>query len=237
MYRVEDVHWWYRALRALILWAWKAHAQTPSGRILDIGCGTGANLAMFNGEAVATGVDYSEAALNRCRQRGLTRLARADAGSLPFASDLFDGLLLIDVLYHRDVSNMAGALGEAERVLSPGGVLLANVPAYQWLYSSHDEAIHTGHRFTRSELVSLLRSAGLEPIRTTYWNTILFPAIALLRLWRRRSAHGTSDLAGYTDKPIARLLQGILALERAAIRIGNLPFGLSILAVARKPGG
>lgn len=235
MYRVEDVHWWYRALRSLIRAAWNTHAQTPSGWILDVGCGTGANLAMFNGEAVATGIDYSEAALKRCRQRGLTRIAQADAGALPFASDSFDGVLMMDVLYHRGVSNMAGALAEAERVLSPGGVLLANVPAYQWLYSSHDKAIHTSHRFTRSELVSLFRSAGLEPIRATYWNTVLFPAIALLRLWRRRSAHGASDLAGYTGNPIARLLQGILALERAAMRFGNLPFGLSIFAVARKP--
>lgn len=235
MYRVEDVHWWYRALRSLIRAAWKTHAQTPSGRILDVGCGTGANLAMFNGEAVATGIDYSEAALDRCRQRGLTRLARADAGSLPFASDSFDGVLMMDVLYHRDVSDMAGALVEAERVLGPGGLLLANVPSYQWLYSSHDEAIHTGRRFTRSELVSLLRSAGLEPIRATYWNTLLFPAIALLRLWRRGTVHEASDLAGYTDNLIAKLLQGILALERAAMRFGNLPFGLSIFAVARKP--
>lgn len=235
MYRVEDVHWWYRALRSLIRTAWKTHAQTPSGRILDVGCGTGANLAMFNGEAVATGIDYSEAALDRCRQRGLTRLARADAGSLPFASDSFDGVLMMDVLYHRDVSNIAGALAETERVLGPGGLLLANVPAYQWLYSSHDEAIHTGHRFTRSELVFLLRSAGLEPIRATYWNTFLFPAIALLRLWRRHSSHQGSDLEGYSDSPIAPLLQAILAVERAAMRIGNLPFGLSIFAIARKP--
>ena len=235
MYRVEDVHWWYRALRSLIRTAWKTHAQTPSGRILDVGCGTGANLAMFNGEAVATGIDYSEAALDRCRQRGLTRLTRADAGSLPFASDSFDGVLMMDVLYHRDVSNIAGALAETERVLGPGGLLLANVPAYQWLYSSHDEAIHTGHRFTRSELVFLLRSAGLEPIRATYWNTFLFPAIALLRLWRRHSSHQGSDLEGYSDSPIAPLLQAILAVERAAMRIGNLPFGLSIFAIARKP--
>lgn len=235
MYRVEDVHWWYRALRALVRWTWRTYAQTQSGAILDIGCGTGANLAMFGEETEATGVDFSEAALKRCRERGLTRLAQADAGSLPFASDAFDGVLMMDVLYHRDVSDVGGALSEAKRILSPGGVLLANVPAYRWLYSTHDEAIHTGHRFTRSELVSLLRSAGLEPIRATYWNSVLFPAIALLRLWRRQSTHEGSDLAGYEENLRARLLGGILALERAALRVGNLPFGLSIFAVARKP--
>ncbi len=232
MYRVEDFHWWYRALRALVRWTWRTHTQTVSGAILDIGCGTGANLAMINEEAEATGIDYSEAALKRCRERGLTRLAQADAGSLPFASDAFDGVLMMDVLYHRDVSDVGGALSEAKRILRPGGVLLANVPAYQWLYSTHDKAIHTGHRFTRPELVSLLRSAGLEPIRATYWNSVLFPAIALLRLWRRREG---SDLAGYKENLRTRLLGGILALERAALRAGNLPFGLSIFAVARKP--
>ncbi len=235
MFRVEDLHWWYRGLRALIQSSWNAYAPRPSGNILDIGCGTGANLALFAGENSAAGIDYSSAALERCRQRGLTRVARADAQALPFPSESFDGALMIDVLYHLDVSNKVQALSEAARVLRPGGILIANVPAYQWLYSSHDEAIHTGRRFTRRELVTLIESAGLEALRVTYWNTILFPAIAILRLWRRRVDHEASDLQGYSDNPAARVLGGILSMERAAMRLGNLPFGLSIFAVARKP--
>ena len=236
MYRVEDLHWWYRGLRALIQSSWNAYAPRPAGNILDIGCGTGANLAMFSHEASPAGIDYSSAALERCRQRGITRVARADAQALPFPSETFDGALMMDVLYHREVSNTALALTEAARVLRPEGLLLANVPAYQWLYSSHDEAIHTARRFTRRELVTLIESAGLEPVRATYWNAILFPAIAVLRLLRRRSSHEDSDLEGYSDSPVARLLSGILTVERAAMRLGNLPFGVSIFAVARKQG-
>lgn len=235
MYRVEDLHWWYRGLRGLIQSAWNAYAPRPSGNILDIGCGTGANLALFADETSAAGIDYSSAALERCRQRGLTRVARADAQALPFGSESFDGALMMDVLYHRDVSNKVHALTEAARVLRPKGILLTNVPAYQWLYSSHDEAIHTGRRFTRQELLTLIESAGLEPLRATYWNTVLFPAIAMLRLSRRHSSHQTSDLEGYSDNPAGGLLRGILAMERVAMRFVNLPFGLSIFAVARKP--
>ena len=142
---------------------------------------------------------------------------------------------MMDLLYHRDVSDTALALAEAARVLRPDGLLLVNVPAYQWLYSSHDRAIHTGRRFTRPELVALIESAGLEPLRVTYWNAILFPAIALLRLLRRNSSRQASDLEGYGGNAIARILGGILALERTAMRLGNLPFGLSIFAVARRP--
>lgn len=236
MYRVEDLHWWYRGLRALIRSSWDTHAPRSDGKILDIGCGTGANLALFSDRVSPTGIDYASAALERCRQRGLTQVARADAQALPFPSESFDGALMMDVLYHRDVSSPDLALAEAARVLRPEGLLLANVPAYQWLCSSHDKAIHTGRRFTRRELVALIESAGLEPLRVTYWNAILFPAIALLRLLRRNSADQASDLEGYSDNAIARLLGGILAVERTAMRFGNLPFGVSIFAVARKQG-
>ncbi|MCH8203624.1 MAG: class I SAM-dependent methyltransferase [Candidatus Hydrogenedentes bacterium] len=235
MYHVEDLHWWYRGLRALIRSSWETHAPRSDGKILDIGCGTGANLALFADEISAAGIDYSSAALERCQRRGLTQVARADAQALPFHSESFDGALMMDLLYHRDVSDTALALAEAARVLRPDGLLLVNVPAYQWLYSSHDRAIHTGRRFTRPELVALIESAGLEPLRATYWNAILFPAIALLRLLRRNSSRQASDLEGYGGNAIARILGGILALERTAMRLGNLPFGLSIFAVARRP--
>lgn len=235
MFRVEDAHWWYRSLRALIRTALDAHAGT--GRLLDIGCGTGANLAMLGEDFEATGVDYSPDALRNCALRGLNRVAQANALALPFASESFDLALMIDLLYHRDVSDKHAALAESARVLRPGGVLLVNVPAYEWLRSSHDEAIQTGHRFTRGEVVTLLESSGLEPLRVTYWNAALFPAIAFLRLWRRFSPHPGSDLEGYKDGFATKVLGGVLGLERTLLQFVDLPVGLSILAVARRPEG
>lgn len=236
MYRVEDTHWWYRSLRALIRSALDDHAFADAGRLLDIGCGTGGNLAMLDRDVEAAGIDCSRDALSYCSGRGLTRVAQADAHALPFPSCSFHGALMMDLLYHRGVPDKLAALAESKRVLKPGGILLVNVPAYQWLHSSHDEAIHTGHRFTRSDLLSLIESAGLESIRATYWNAALFPAIALLRLWRRYAPRPGSDLDGYKDGFAAKLLGGVLGLERGVLRHFNLPFGVSIFAVARKPG-
>lgn len=236
MFRAEDLHWWYHGLRAMIQNALPLRSSSSPRRFLDVGCGTGANLAMLAEGAHAFGMDLSPLALDRCRRRFLPYLVRAGAVELPFDSGTFDTVLMMDLLYHRDVRDKTGALTEARRVLAPGGVLLVNVPAYQWLYSSHDEAIHTGQRFTRPELRALLEAAGFEPLRITYWNTFLFPAIALLRLWRRRAPREGSDLETYRDGFVARGLRGILAAERGLMRLVDLPFGLSIFAVVRKPG-
>ncbi len=233
MHRVEDAHWWYRSLRALIRSNLDAHAGI--GSVLDIGCGTGANLAMLGEDFEATGVDYSPDALRNCAHRGLNRVAQANALTLPFSSSSFDIALMMDLLYHRDVPDKHAALAEGARVLRPGGVLLLNVPAYEWLRSSHDEAIQTGHRFTRGEVVSLLESTGLQVLRVTYWNAALFPAIALLRFWRRHSTHSGSDLEGYREGVAGKFLGGVLGLERALLRYVDLPFGVSIFAVAQRP--
>lgn len=235
MYRVEDVHWWYRGLRAMLKNALENSESPGSLGILDVGCGTGANLGLLSHLGEAIGVDISRNALRCSSARGLTSIAGADACCLPFADEHFDYVVMMDVLYHKMVPDKLGVLSEARRVLKPGGTLLLNVPAYQWLFSSHDEAIHTDKRFTRSEVRRLLQSADLAPIRVTYWNTLLFPPIVLLRLWRRGNESGESDLGGYSEGIIERTFGAILGLERLLLKLMNLPFGLSIFATARKP--
>jgi SAM-dependent methyltransferase len=231
MRAVEDVHWWYRGLRALVWHMWAAQPDKPAGLLLDIGCGTGGTLA--NAPMRGVGCDFSSDALRFCRERGQTALTRSDASSLPFRDASFTGALLLDVLYHRAVGDPAKVLREARRVLEPGGLLIVNVPAYEWLRSSHDAAIHTERRFTRAELHALLVSSGFRVEHATYWNTILFPAAAAVRLLRKAATRDTSDLADYESGPVTRLLAGALALERGVLRVMDLPFGLSVIAVAR----
>lgn len=231
MYSVEDVHWWYRGLRALVWQLWEAAPDKPKGPLLDIGCGTGGTLA--GAPRSGAGVDMSPEALRFCRERGQTLLARSDASTLPFRDAHFAGVLLLDVLYHRAVSDPAAVLREARRVLKPGGVLIVNVPAYEWLRSSHDTAIHTARRYTRPELNTLLTSSGFDVERVTYWNTLLFPAAAAVRLLRKVAGGQTSDLANYRPGFTASVLGRTLALERAVLRHTDLPFGLSVIAAAR----
>lgn len=235
MFRVEDRHWWYRGLRTIIQNAWDRHGLKEGANILDIGCGTGANLALLAPKATATGIDISTHALDRCASRGLARNVQASADALPFPAQHFDAALIIDVLYHQSVSDKQRPLEEAHRILKPGGLVFINVPAYQWLYSSHDDAIQTDRRFTRREIVTLLRAAGFNSLHATYWNTLLFPPILLARLWRKMRPTEGSDLNENTGGFLPCLFSAALAIERRLMAIAPLPFGLSIFVVARKP--
>jgi SAM-dependent methyltransferase len=234
MRQAEDFHWWYRGLRALVDDAWRRHAPEGASCWLDAGCGTGAALEAFGGNGTAYGVDASQDALALCRDRGLTRVAQASVCALPFPPETFDAVLSLDVLYHRDVPDKAAALRAMARVLKPGGLLLVNVPAYNWLRSRHDAAIHTGQRFTRPQLQHLLENNGFEVRRITYWNTLLFPPALVVRLLRQHSTAETSDLEGAREGALNRVLGAVLAVERALLRIAPLPFGLSVFATATR---
>jgi len=232
MFSVENRHWWYRGLRSLVWQTWESLPGRPEGPLLDIGCGTGGTLEGATRPAV--GIDMSGEALRFCRSRGQRALARADAAALPFAESSFAGAVMLDVLYHQAVTNPGRVLREARRVLKPGGRLIVNVPAYEWLRSSHDHAIHTARRFTRPQLHALFDSNGLAVERISYWNTFLFPAAAAVRLLRKSAAREESDLANYHHGLGAQVAGGVLDFERALMRRMALPFGLSVFAVGRR---
>ena len=234
MYRVEDRHWWYRGLRELAGAFWEKHVVEERPRVLDAGCGTGGTLAWLEKRARPFGIDFSPEALGFCRQRGLGRLTAGSVTDLPFADSSFDVAFSFDVLYHKSVQDKETALRETARVLRPGGLLFLNLPAYQWLRSSHDVAIHTDHRFTKPEVLELLRANSFQPIEATYWNTLLFPPILLTRLWRKIAPPASSDLATGSGAVSQRIFGAILAAERQLIRYTPLPFGLSIFVVARR---
>ncbi len=235
MFRVEDAHWWYRGLRALLQQQMERHAPPRPRKILDIGCGTGATLAYLADQGSAFGMDIASLALDRCARRGRLRTAQASALAAPFDSGVFEIALMLDVLYHRQIPDMRVPLREAHRVLKPGGVLLVNVPAYQWLRSSHDIAIHTRHRFTRGELAGLLQDTEFDVRQCAYWNSLLLPAIVAMRLARRKQRARGSDLEDAPSPLANRVFGALLRAERGLLakRLG-FPFGLSIFAVARK---
>jgi hypothetical protein len=137
----------------------------------------------------------------------------------------------MDVLCHR-AADQTTALREAHRCLMPGGALVINLPAYQWMLSIHDERVSNARRFTRREVIGLLRAAGFSEVRASYWNTVLFPLMLLRRKLLPMS--GKSDVQLY-PAPIDATFRGILGFERALMRLGiRLPFGGSIIAVAIK---
>ncbi len=235
MYEVEARYWWYAGLRGMLGLFLKRHESHCGGQTLDVGCGTGANMELLTREGgIAMGIDFAPQAIYFCRQRGLARTAVASALALPFPDGHFDRVLLMDVLYHKGIPDKAAALHEVRRVLRPGGMAYLNLPAYQWLYSSHDVHVHTDHRFTRGEAVRLLASCGYTVLDATYWNMLLFPLAAAGRLWRRWLPREQSDLDTDTSGASNALFTAVLAFERFLLRRMNAPFGLSIMITARK---
>ena len=237
MRHVEDWHWWYVGLRGLLKRQWNTHVSRGNPRVGDMGCGTGANLAMLQGEGSCFGLDRSSSAIAFCRERGLSGTVLASVDSIPCPSETFDAVLSMDVLPHKWVRDKQGALTEMARVLKPGGYLFLNLPAYQWLHSSHDVAVEQDWRATASVVRRMLASSGLEPVRITYWNTLLFPGVAVLRLLRKgkKTVESASDFRHTAPTALDSLCGSVLALERLILRYIDLPFGLSVFAVARKP--
>ena len=238
MARREERHWWYAGMRRVALAVLERALDGRSGlRILDAGCGTGGTTVELRRFGEVVGIDLAWAALEPARSRGLSGLARASIEDLPFGSATFDVATSFEVVYHLGVASDAAALKEIRRVLRPGGLFLLRVPAHDWLRGEHDRLVHTRHRYSRGEVSRKLADAGFGVERLTWANTVLFlPAVAK-RLLERTNGHDAAaaepDL-WQPPAPLNALLESAVAVEALAIPRGvPLPFGLSLLAVAR----
>jgi SAM-dependent methyltransferase len=234
MYEAEERHWWYAGQRTIAL-ALLDHAldgDRPGRRFLDAGCGTGNNLVHLARRGRAVGVDLSEDALRFCRTRGVAA-AKAEVQALPFPPAAFDCVTSFDVIYHRGVTDDAAAVAEMARVLRPGGLLLLRVPALRMLWGAHDEAVHSRHRYTRAEVEALLRGAGLEVLRASYCNTLLFPLLALRRGVDRLTGRHGSDVA-FLPAPLEWAFRHLLLLEARMLTAVSFPIGASVVALARQ---
>ncbi|HUA52350.1 MAG TPA: class I SAM-dependent methyltransferase [Candidatus Sulfotelmatobacter sp.] len=233
MAALEDAMWWYRGLRAN-LQAMTGAARSGE-RLLDAGCGTGGTLRHLRAAAPTlglVGLEFDTRACAVARAKSGCPVVAGSIDALPFASRAFDLIVSADVLCHRNVDE-AAALAELNRCLKPGGRLVLNLPAYGWLASAHDQRVHNVRRYTARGLVRLLGCAGFGEIRSTYWNTLLFPLMVLRRLlWRGAS----SDVMRY-PAPLELLFRALLGLETRALSAGwGLPFGGSVLVRAVKHG-
>ena len=229
--RLEDRHWWYVGMRQIaerLVWEM---ALPPGAQILDAGCGTGGGLRWLAAFGATTGVDFHPLAVQYAAHAS-ARVAQASIQAIPIPQATFDLVTSFEVLYHLAVID-DDALHEFARVLKPGGWLLVRVPAHDRLRGAHDRQVHTRHRYEKTELGEKIKAAGLELRRLTSVGLMLLPFAGLRRLTQRGEAAQT-DVA-LPAPLINRLLTQALAAEGAWLRRFDLPAGLSLLAVARKP--
>jgi SAM-dependent methyltransferase len=233
---MEDRMWYFRALHRRRA-HWLARLLRPGpARVLDAGCGTGGFIKGLRAAHPGwrmSGVDRSPLACRLARERSGAEITEGSVTALPFADGTFDAITTGDVLYH--VEDVAAALGEFVRCTKPGGVVLVNEPAYRWLWSYHDEAVESKHRFTRPELVALFQAAGLEVHFATYVNLLALPLVVA----RRKifpPARPTSDVQAYPAF-IEAGFSVMAGLEHAWTGCGwPLPAGSSVFVAGLKPG-
>ena len=235
MFRIEESHWWYTGRRKILSSFVEdicRHVTDRRPRILDVGCGTGANLLMLSKYGDAEGVDVSEDALAFCRERGLENVKLGAAEELPYDDGTFDLVTALDVVEHLD-DDLAG-LREMRRVLRPGGRVLLFVPTFMFLWGLQDDVSNHRRRYRMPELRRVLEQAGFEIERTTYANiTFFMPILAMRKLMRLTGIKAESE-NNINVSALNGVLARMLGAESLLLRYANIPFGVSGLCVARK---
>ncbi len=235
----EQRHFWFRGFRYFVTPLLERAAGGRSGlRLLDCGCGTGNNLELLSRYGQAFGFDLTASGLAFGRAAGRTRLARASIGAIPFSDASFDIVTSFDVLYSLPDPVEQAAIREMYRVTRPGGWLVINVAAMEMLRGDHSVLSHEVRRYSRDGLARLITGAGFTVERITYTNAVLFPPMALARAIQR--ARGLSDEQHADEEisvpaaPVNLAMTALLKAESLWLRVGNNPFGSSLLCLARK---
>lgn len=232
MFELEDTYWWFVGRRALALRLLGTYAPAD-GKVLDLGCGTGAVLGQLAETRDAVGVDFSPLALEFARSRQPFKVALGDGTALPLQNETFSAVVGLDVFEH--ISDDEGAFGECFRVLKSGGVLALSVPAFKLLWGPHDTALHHFRRYRRRDVAAKLKAAGFEPVKLSYSVFFLFPLVVLIRLVEKRKTDEAKASLPQLPGWMNRALIGLQAMEASLLLRLSLPWGSSVIAVARKP--
>jgi SAM-dependent methyltransferase len=235
-YALEGSHWWFIGRRRIFLAVLEAAVagRTRPLDVLDFGCGTGAFLEHLARFGTVSAVDGDPDAVRFCHERGRSEVRHVGPTEpLPFADESFDLVTTLDVIEH--IEDDVAALRELRRVMRPGGLLLVAVPAFMFLWGDQDEISHHFRRYTAPSLRRSLRAAGFEVAKTSYFNTWLFAPIAVVRIVRRllRAPDVSRTDFDVGPRPLNFALGALFGSEATLVARRRLPFGVSLLALAR----
>jgi 2-polyprenyl-3-methyl-5-hydroxy-6-metoxy-1,4-benzoquinol methylase len=233
MARLEMSLWWYRALHAKVVCSLRRRLQGRQAvSLLDAGCGTGGLLRVLHSafpDWSLHGIDISELAVQYARQDSAADIRQGSVTELPYADASFDVMVSTDVMYHRAVDPDV-MLKECCRVLRPGGLMVLNLPAYNWLRSYHDDHVQTSQRYTLGSLTAAMSGHPLQRLYGSYWNALLFAPLVL----KRKLFAGSAEHSDVGEFPpwADSLAYTLMNWENTWIcRGGKLPFGSSVFAI------
>lgn len=234
LFNLEDKHWWHISKRRIVTTFIGIYAKSNNLKILDIGCGTGKNLDQFKEFGEIYGLDNSKDALTFCKKRGLNNLMLGKAEKTPYKNASFDIVTILDVLEHTDDTK---TIKEINRILKKGGILIATVPAFNWLWSRWDEILHHQRRYTLSSLTKLLTSFKFHILKESYMYAFLLLPVLIIRIIKSffLKQNYSSDFK-FSFPFLNTFLKQLATVESFFIKKSHLPFGLSIIIVAEKNG-
>lgn len=232
LYSLEEKHWWHIAKRKAVLKLLSKFVKSKKIKILDIGCGTGRNVEVFQGLGITFGLDSSNEAIKFCQIRGLKniKLGSSDKTGLPGQS--YEVVTLLDVLEHVDDSK---TLKEVSRVLKPKGLVVITIPALPGLWSQWDEVLHHKRRYTKQGLTKILIQNGFKPLKISYMYSYLVVPAFVIRFFKSILFKSKYPSDFKVSVPFINWLLGkASALELSVLLKWGMPFGTSIISVAQK---
>ncbi len=234
LYSTEEEHWWHRAKRSIVKEIIKHYSPCKNPIILDVGCGTGKNIESLKDLGRVVGVDISKDAIDFCKKRGIRTVVLGSVEKLPLSENKIDIVTALDVIEHVDE---AKSLSEIVRVLKPDGIFICMVPAHMWLWSGWDVVLHHKKRYNKNEIVNAIEKSGMSVIKHSYVYSFLVIPVLIIRnikrLFQKKGKVYTSDF-NLTNNTINTLLYFLARLEHLLIKRYHVPFGTSVLCVAKK---
>lgn len=234
MAETESRHWWFLGRRALLYRMIESLDLPQNAKILEVGCGTGGNLQMLAkfGEISAFEMDANARAIASNKTNNLYDIrAGYCPDEIPFHDQRFDLICMFDVLEHIDQDTEA--LIAIKQLLKINGRILLTVPAYQWLWGAHDEFLYHKRRYSATQLQKKIVAAGLRPVKISYFNTILFPLAAIVRIKDKLLGNSLATGTSVPPAPINKFFTTLFGAERFLLERFNLPFGVSLLSVLK----
>jgi len=236
MAELDQQHWWFTARRRILAEVIRRVVRPPKGAdILEIGCGTGHNLDMLGTFGRVEGSEYDDHARAIAAERigrPVTKVCLPDLTA--YDEGRFDLIALLDVLEHVDAD--AATLKSILSRLKPGGALLLTVPINPWMWSAHDVSHHHKRRYRPREIKAMLRAAGFDIQLCSPFNTLLYPAVAAARIAGKAMGRDKAD-DEMPGKAVNSVLDTVFGMEAGLIGRVPMPFGVSLVAVARRPRG